>query len=55
LTSSHIFSFCGSPTSSAVTSQGPMGPKVSQPLPLSHWPPPRYSWYWRSETSLTTQ
>src|SRR5216683_1340090 len=30
---------CGSLTSSLVTSQGPIGPKVSQPLPLVHWPP----------------
>ena len=29
-TSSHMSSACGSPTSSAVTSQGPTGPKVGQ-------------------------
>ena len=38
-TSSHMCSFCGLGTSSRVTSHGPMGPKVSQPLPLSHVPP----------------
>ena len=36
LTSSHIASLPGLPTSSAVTSHGPIGPKVSKPLPLSH-------------------
>src|SRR5258706_64546 len=35
-TSSHMSSVCGSAISSVVTSHGPMGPKVSQPLPLSH-------------------
>ena len=30
--------FCGFLISSLVTSQGPSGPKVSQPLPLVHWP-----------------
>ena len=54
LTSSHMSSFCGSGISSRVTSQGPIGPKVSQPLPLSHWPP-RSSWYSRSDTSLMVQ
>ena len=43
-----------SPASSFVTSQGPVGPKVSQPLPLSQVPP-RSIWYSRSETSLITQ
>ena len=37
-----------------VTIHGPIGAKVSHPLPLSHCPP-RSSWYSRSETSLTTQ
>ena len=55
LTSSHIASFCGSEISSAVTSHGPSGPKVGQPLPLIHCPPPRSSWKARSETSLQTQ
>src|SRR3546814_10596276 len=36
------------------TSHGPMGPKVSQPLPLSQVPP-RSIWYSRSDTSLTTR
>jgi hypothetical protein len=40
--------------SSVVTSQGPSGPKVGQPLPLAHWPP-RSCWKARSETSLQTQ
>ncbi|MNC86811.1 hypothetical protein D3C83_24920 [compost metagenome] len=44
---------CGSRISSLVTSQGPIGPAVSKPLPLSHcvvaiWKP-------RSETSFTMQ
>ena len=34
---------------------GPCGAKVSWPLPLSHWPPPRSIWYSRSDTSLATQ
>ena len=37
LTSSHMSRFCGSLISSVVTSHGPIGPKVSQPLPLLHW------------------
>ena len=45
---------CGSAFSSFVTIQGPTGPKVSQPLPLSQVPP-RSIWYSRSLTSLTTQ
>ena len=53
LTSSHMPRFCGSAISSRVTSQGPMGAKLSQPLPLSHWPP-RSIWYSRSDTSFTT-
>jgi hypothetical protein len=51
LTSSHMARSCGSPTSSEVTIQGPTGPKVSQPLPLSQVPP-RSIWKARSETSL---
>src|SRR3954469_16953060 len=46
--------FCGSGTSSFVTSHGPSGPKVGQPLPLVQVPP-RSSWYSRSDTSLQTQ
>ena len=34
-TSSHSGRFCGSGISSLVTSHGPIGPNVSQPLPLS--------------------
>lgn len=42
--------FCGSPASSAVTSHGPSGLKVSQDLPRSHCE--EYSnWNSRSETS----
>ena len=54
LTSSHIARFCTSGTSSRVTSHGPVGPKVSQDLPLVHCP---VSWVWkcRSDTSLMTQ
>src|ERR1700693_5828083 len=54
LTSSHMESFCGSPTSSAVTSHGPTGPNVGNPLPLSQVPP-RSCCQLRSETSFTTQ
>ena len=54
LTSSHMASFCTLGTSSRVTSQGPIGPKVSQPLPLSHCGP-RSSWNSRSLTSLMVQ
>ena len=54
LTVSHIFRFCGSATSSLVTSHGPVGPNVSQLLPLVHWPW-RSVWKARSETSWTTQ
>lgn len=40
----------GAPISSAVTSQGPSGLKVSQGLPRGHWD--EYSnWNSRSETS----
>lgn len=45
--------FCGSGTSSAVTSQGPSGLNVSQFLPLSQVPP-RSIWNSRSETSFDT-
>lgn len=45
---------CGSGTSSAVTSHGPSGVKVSQFLPLSQVPP-RSIWNSRSETSLTSR
>ena len=41
------------PPRPAVTSYGPSGLKVSQLLPLSHWPP-RSSWNSRSETSWET-
>ena len=34
---SHILRFCGSATSSRVTSHGPIGPKLSADLPLVHW------------------
>ncbi len=40
-TSSHMDRFCTSGISSGVTSHGPSGPKVGQPLPLAHCPPPR--------------
>ena len=53
LTSSHMSSTCGSVISSVVTSHGPIGPKLSQPLPLSHCDD--WSWNARSETSFTTQ
>src|SRR5689334_17842068 len=55
LTSSHIDRFCGSLTSSLVTNQGPIGPKLSQPLPLFHWPPERSIWNTRSDTSFDTK
>ena len=55
LTSSHMSRFCGSLSSSVVTSHGPIGPKVSQPLPLLHCVALRFSWYSRSDTSLTMQ
>ena len=55
LTSSHMSRFCGSLISSVVTSQGPIGPKVSQPLPLPHCDALRFIWYSRSETSLIRQ
>ena len=35
-----------------MTSHGPIGPKVSQPLPLLHWLALRFSWNSRSDTSL---
>src|SRR3984885_11513707 len=54
LTLSHMASFCGSLISSLVTSQGPSGPKVSQPLPLVHCPA-RSIWNTRSDTSLARQ
>src|SRR5471032_3014270 len=52
--SSHSSKVCGSATSSAVTSHGPIGPKVSKPLPLSQVPP-RSICHSRSDTSLTMQ
>ena len=52
--SSQRSSACGSGTSSAVTSQGPTGPKVSHPLPLSQVPL-RSNWYSRSDKSFATQ
>src|SRR5690606_18738103 len=54
LTVSFIFRFCVSLISSRVTSHGPMGPKLSQPLPFIHWPE-RLAWKTRSETSLQMQ
>ncbi len=54
LTSQTRSSAWGSGTSSDVTSQGPIGAKVSQLLPLDQLPP-RSSWNSRSETSLTMQ
>jgi hypothetical protein len=45
---------CTFSISSVVTSHGPSGPKVSQPLPLSQVPP-RSSWNSRSLTSLMVQ
>ncbi len=53
LTSSAMPSVCGSRISSVVTSQGPIGPAVSKPLPLSHCVVA--IWKARSETSLTMQ
>ena len=53
-TSSHMSSFCTFAISSLVTSQGPSGPNVSQPLPLVQVPP-RSDWKLRSETSLQMQ
>src|SRR3954453_5740269 len=53
-TSSHMSRVLTFFTSSLVTSQGPSGPKVSQPLPLVHWPP-RSIWNCRSEPSLQTR
>ena len=47
LTSVHSDRFCGSGTSSFVTIHGPVGPNVSQPLPLSQVPP-RSVWNSRS-------
>ncbi|MNL69855.1 hypothetical protein D3C87_1947690 [compost metagenome] len=54
LTFNHMRRLAGSGASSRVTSQGPMGPKVSQPLPLSQVPP-RSVWKARSDTSLMVQ
>jgi hypothetical protein len=45
---------CGSAISSAVTSHGPIGAKVSALLPLVV-PPPCSIWNSRSETSLSRQ
>ena len=53
-TVSHIGSFCGSATSSRVTSHGPVGPKWSADLPLVHCPC-RSVWNARSDTSFATQ
>src|ERR1700674_366865 len=50
-TSSHMARLCGSRISSAVTSHGPSGAKVSNPLPLSQVGP-RSSCHSRSDTSL---
>src|SRR6202030_3036964 len=54
LTLSHMASFCGSLISSLVTSHGPSGPNVSQPLPLVHCPA-RSIWHTRSETAVVRQ
>lgn len=53
LTSSHKERLCGSGTSFLVTSQGPIGPNVSHPFPLSHVGP-LSNWKARSLTPLTT-
>src|SRR5215471_17003440 len=53
-TVSHMSRFCGWGISSLVTSQGPSGPNVSEPLPLVHCPA-RSIWNSRSETSLARQ
>ena len=53
LTSSHMCRSARSPISSGVTSQGPIGPKLSQPFPLSHCED--CSWKERSEMSLQTK
>ena len=55
LTSSHMSRFCTSLISSVVTSHGPSGPNVSQPLPLFHCDALFFSWNSRSDTSLMTQ
>ncbi len=55
LTSSHMSRFCGSLISSVVTSHGPIGPNVSQPLPLFHCDALFFIWNSRSDTSLITQ
>ena len=52
-TSSAMSSACGSRVSSVVTSHGPIGPAVSNPLPLSHWLVA--IWKERSDTSFTMQ
>jgi hypothetical protein len=54
LTVVHTSRAWGSPTSSAVTSQGPTGPKVSALLPLVVVPPCSI-WKARSDTSSTMQ
>ena len=50
LTRHSMASACGSGSSSAVTSAGPIGQKVSSDLPRVHWPSP--NWRSRAETSL---
>ena len=52
--SNHKSSLCGLATSSRVTNQGPMGPKVSKPLPLSQVGP-RSNCHSRSLTSFTSR
>src|SRR5262252_9601970 len=54
LTSSHMSRRCGSLISSLVTSHGPMGPKLSELLPLIHCPL-RSIWNTRSDTSFARQ
>ena len=51
-TSVRIPRSCGSGISSAVTSAGPSGAKLSQDLPMKCWP--RSPWKSRAETSLAT-
>ena len=53
-TSKYIERFWTSSISSVVTNYGPIGPKVSQDLPLVHCPD-LFIWKSLSETSLTTQ
>jgi len=54
LRSSHSGRACGSGTSSAVTSQGPMGQKPGADLPLTHCPPRSFCQS-RSDRSFSVQ